>query len=151
MEVPTKEDWATLKEEVAKHGLYHAYRLAIAPTQSIGYVQNATPSVTPVVDLIERRTYGDSTTYYPMPYLSPYNVLLYKSAFNMDMFKMIDLIAVMQEHVDQGISTTLYVSSDTTTKELTRYYIYAYKKGLKALYYTRTKNLAFEECLVCSV
>ena len=86
-----------------------------------------------------------------MPYLSPYNVLLYKSAFNMDMFKMIDLIAVMQEHVDQGISTTLYVSSDTTTKELTRYYIYAYKKGLKALYYTRTKNLAFEECLVCSV
>lgn len=151
MEVPTKEDWIALKEDVAKYGLYHAYRLAIAPTQSIGYVQNATPSVTPVVDLIERRTYGDSTTYYPMPYLSPYNVLLYKSAFNMDMFKMIDLIAVMQEHIDQGISTTLYVSSDTTTKELTRYYIYAYKKGLKALYYTRTKNLAFEECLVCSV
>ena len=86
-----------------------------------------------------------------MPYLSRDNILLYKSAFNMDMFKMIDLVSVIQEHIDQGISATLFVDSSTSTKELARYYIYAHKKGLKALYYTRTKNLAFEECIVCSV
>ena len=40
--------------------LYHAYRLAIAPTQSISYVQNATSSVMPIVDQIERRTYGNA-------------------------------------------------------------------------------------------
>lgn len=151
MYIPTGEDWANLAKEVKENGLYHAYRLAIAPTQSIGYVQNATASITPITDVIERRTYGDSTTYYPMPYLSRDNILLYKSAFNMDMFKMIDLISVIQEHVDQGISATLFVDSSTSTKELARYYIYAHKKGLKALYYTRTKNLAFEECIVCSV
>ena len=151
MEIPTTEDWKALKEDVQTYGLYHAYRLAIAPTQSIGYVQNATPSVAPIIDVVERRTYGDSTTYYPMPYLSTENFFFYKSAYHMDMFKMIDLIAEIQEHVDQGISTTLYVDSNTTTKELSRYYIYAYKKGLKALYYTRTKNLAFEECTSCSV
>ena len=97
------------------------------------------------------RTYGDSTTYYPMPFLSADNILVYKSAFNMNMFKVIDLIAIIQEHIDQGISTTLFVDSETSTKELARYYIYAHKKNLKALYYTRTKNLSFEECLVCSI
>ena len=151
MYIPTQEDWSNLAKEVKENGLYHAYRLAIAPTQSIGYVQNATASITPITEVIERRTYGDSTTYYPMPYLSIDNILLYKSAFNMDMFKMIDLISVIQQHIDQGISATLFVDSSTSTKELARYYIYAHKKGLKALYYTRTKNLAFEECIVCSV
>lgn len=151
MYIPTKEDWSNLAKEVKENGLYHAYRLAIAPTQSIGYVQNATAGITPITEVIERRTYGDSTTYYPMPYLSMDNILLYKSAFNMDMFKMIDLISVIQEHIDQGISATLFVDSSISTKELARYYIYAHKKGLKALYYTRTKNLAFEECIVCSI
>ena len=69
----------------------------------------------------------------------------------MDIFKVIDLISVIQEHIDQGISTTLYVDSETSTKELARYYLYAHKKGLKAFIYTRTKNLAFEECLTCSI
>lgn len=151
MYVPNQKDWQELAEAVKKNGLYHGYRLAIAPTQSIGYIQNATAGIAPITDVIERRTYGDSTTYYPMPYLSEMNMLLYKSAFNMNMFKMIDLIAVIQDHVDQGISSTLYVDSKTSTKELARYYIYAHNKGLKALYYTRTKNLAFEECLACSV
>lgn len=151
MYIPTKEDWFNLSEEVKKYGMYNAYRLTIAPTQSIGYIQNATPSVGPITEVIERRTYGDSTTYYPMPYLSRKNILLYKSAFNMDMFKVIDLMSVIQEHIDQGLATTLYVDSETSTKELARYYLYAHKKGLKALYYTRTKNLAFEECLTCSI
>ncbi|HAX72510.1 MAG TPA: ribonucleotide-diphosphate reductase subunit alpha, partial [Firmicutes bacterium] len=151
MTIPTPNDWDELKQKVATHGLYHAYRLAIAPTQSIGYIQNATPSVAPIIDVIERRTYGDSTTYYPMPYLSVENFFAYKSAYHMNMFKVIDLVAEIQEHIDQGISTTLYVDSNTSTKDLARYYIYAHQKGLKALYYTRTKNLAFEECVSCSV
>lgn len=149
--IPTKDDWKNLSQDVMKYGLYNAYRLTIAPTQSIGYIQNATPSVGPITEQIERRTYGDSTTYYPMPNLSKENVLLYKSAYHMDMFKIIDLISVIQEHIDQAISTTLYVDSNTTTKELVRYYLYAHKKNLKSLYYTRTKNLSFEECLSCSV
>lgn len=151
MFVPTKEDWIELAKEVKESGMYHAYRLAIAPTQSIAYIQNSTPSITPITDTIERRTYGDSTTYYPMPYLSKETSAYYLPAYYMDMMCLIDLVAAAQEHIDQGISTTLFVDSDTTTKDLARYYIYAYKKGLKALYYTRTKNLAFEECLVCSV
>lgn len=152
VEIPTKEDWKKLAEDVQKYGLYNAYRLAIAPTQSIGYVQNATASVMPIVDMIENRTYANSTTYYPMPYLSAQTMWFYKSAYNIDQFKLIDLIAEMQEHIDQGISTILYVTNEISTRELARYYIYASKKGLKSLYYTRTKNKGIDgECVTCSV
>ncbi|NRR00786.1 class 1b ribonucleoside-diphosphate reductase subunit alpha [Brevibacillus sp. RS1.1] len=151
MHIPTQADWAELQQKVQKHGVYHAYRLAIAPTQSISYIQNATSSVMPIVEHIETRTYANSTTYYPMPYLSQENYFYYKSAYVIDQFKVIDLIAEIQEHIDQGISTVLHVNSNISTRELARYYIYAAKKGLKSLYYTRTKHLTVEECISCAV
>ncbi|WP_229684710.1 class 1b ribonucleoside-diphosphate reductase subunit alpha [Deinococcus roseus] len=150
-QIPTQADWARLKAEVQKHGLYHAYRMAIAPTQSISYIQNSTSSVMPIVDHIEARTYGNATTYYPMPFLSPETFFYYKSAYHMDMMQVIDLVSEIQQHVDQGISTILYVTSETSTRDLARLYIYAYKKGLKSLYYTRTKNLSVEECISCAI
>lgn len=151
MPIPSPEDWAALKEQVMKHGLYHAYRLAIAPTQSISYIQNATSSVMPIVEHIETRTYANSTTYYPMPYLAADNFFFYKSAYNIDQFKLIDLIAELSQHIDQGVSTVLHVNSNITTRELARFYIYAAQKGLKSLYYTRTKRLSVEECTSCAV
>ncbi|MDJ1111139.1 class 1b ribonucleoside-diphosphate reductase subunit alpha [Macrococcus sp. S115] len=149
--IPTPEDWAGLKEKVMENGLFHAYRLAIAPTQSISYVQNATSSVMPIVDQIERRTYGNAETFYPMPFLSPETMWFYKSAFNTDQMKLIDLIATIQEHIDQGISTILFVNSDISTRELARLYVYAHHKGLKSLYYTRNKLLSVEECTSCAI
>lgn len=151
MDLPTQENWATLARRVQKHGLYHAYRLAIAPTQSISYVQNATSSVMPIVDLIERRAYGDMETYYPMPFLDELTAAVYQSAYSIDQMKLIDLISVIQGHVDQGISTILYVNSTTSTRELARLYAYAHHKGLKSLYYTRNKLLSVEECTSCSI
>ncbi|MDU0266502.1 class 1b ribonucleoside-diphosphate reductase subunit alpha [Mammaliicoccus sciuri] len=150
-DIPTAEDWKALAEAVKENGLYHAYRLAIAPTQSISYVQNATSSVMPIVDQIERRTYGNAETFYPMPFLSPETMWYYKSAFNTDQMKLIDLIATIQEHVDQGISTILYVNSEISTRELSRLYVYAHHKGLKSLYYTRNKLLSVEECTSCAI
>ncbi len=150
-DIPTTEDWKALAEAVKEHGLYHAYRLAIAPTQSISYVQNATSSVMPIVDQIERRTYGNAETFYPMPFLSPETMWYYKSAFNTDQMKLIDLIATIQEHVDQGISTILYVNSEISTRELSRLYVYAHHKCLKSLYYTRNKLLSVEECTSCAI
>lgn len=149
--IPTQADWQQLMKDVQEYGLYHSYRLAIAPTQSISYIQNATPSIMPIVDHVEARTYGNSTTYYPMPYLSIENFFYYKSSYNMDMLNVIDLVSEIQQHVDQGISTILYVTNEVTTRELARLYIYAHKKGLKSLYYTRTKNLTVDECIACAV
>ncbi|HBG8885131.1 TPA: ribonucleoside-diphosphate reductase subunit alpha, partial [Clostridioides difficile] len=150
--IPTKEDWTKLLDEVKEKGIYNAYLMAIAPTQSISYVQNSTSSIMPITEPVEVRTYGDSTTIYPMPFLTNDNILYYQSAYRMDMRKVIDLVATVQNHVDQGISTTLFVTDEKTTRDIARHYIYAYKKGLKSLYYTRTKMTRdTHECLVCSV
>ncbi len=150
--IPTTKEWEALLDEVKVQGLYNAYLTAIAPTQSISYVQNATSSIMPITEPVEVRTYGDSTTIYPMPFLTNENMLYYQSAYRMDMRKVIDIVSTVQNHVDQGISTTLFVTDDKTTRDIARLYIYAYKKGLKSLYYTRTKMTRDNnECLMCSV
>lgn len=149
--IPDMLDWATLAGFVKEYGMYHAYRLAVAPTGSISYIQNATASIMPITQHVERRTYGNSETFYPMPFLSQETYWFYKTAYNTDMYRLIDLVAMAQQHVDQGISCTLFVNSDISTRELARLYVYAHEKGLKSLYYTRTKLLTPEECENCSV
>jgi len=148
--IPTIEDWEKLKADVQEHGIYHAYRLAIAPNQSTSYIMNATASVMPIVDIIEVREYGDSTTYYPMPYLTNDNYFYFKSAYDMDQFKVLKLVSVIQRHIDQGVSTILHTNSKDNTRDLSRYYIYAHKLGLKSLYYTRTRKSSIEDCVSCS-
>jgi len=148
--IPTQADWEALKAKVQEHGIYHAYRLAIAPNQSTSYIMNATASVMPIVDIIEVREYGDSTTYYPMPYLTNDNYFYFKSAYDMDQMKVLKLISVIQRHIDQGVSTILHTNSKDNTRDLAKYYIYAHKLGLKSLYYTRTRKSSIDECISCS-
>ena len=149
--IPSKKDWEMLKEQVMKNGMYHAYRMAIAPNQSTSYILSSTASVMPIVDTIEVREYGDSTTFYPMPYLTNDNYFFYKSAYDMDQKDLIKLISVIQRHVDQGISTILYTNSSDNTRDLAKYYVYAHKMGLKSLYYTRTRKATIDECVSCAV
>ncbi|WP_412779187.1 class 1b ribonucleoside-diphosphate reductase subunit alpha [Bacillus altitudinis] len=149
--IPTPLEWEVLRDNVNLHGLYHAYRQCIAPTGSISYVQSATASVMPIMERIEERTYGNSKTYYPMPGLSPQNWFFYKEAYDMDMFKVVDMIATIQQHVDQGISFTLFLKDTMTTRDLNRIDLYAHHKGIKTLYYARTKDTGQEGCLSCAV
>lgn len=149
--LPTASDWMELQRKVMDTGLYNAYRLAIAPTGSISYVQSATASVMPIMERIEERTYGNSKTYYPMPGLSPNTWFLYKEAYDMDMRKVIDMIATIQRHVDQGISFTFFVKDSHTTRDLTRLDLYAHHRGIKTIYYVRTKDTGQDNCLSCTV
>lgn len=153
MYIPTQEDWAILNESIMKYGIFNAYLMAIAPTGSISYVLNSTPSVMPITEKIETRTYGDSTTHYPMPHMNEKNFFFFKEAYDMDMLKVIDLMSVIQEHVDQSISTTLFVDGDKITDgDLARMYIYAHKRNLKTLYYTRTRASSTDDfCVSCTV
>ncbi|MFJ8247245.1 class 1b ribonucleoside-diphosphate reductase subunit alpha [Peribacillus asahii] len=151
--IPTQEDWKSLNQSIMEYGIFNAYLMAIAPTGSISYVQNSTPSVMPITEKIETRTYGDSTTHYPMPLMDETNFFFFKEAYDMDMFKVIDLMSIIQEHVDQSISTTLFVDGDYITDgDLARMYIYAHKRNLKTLYYTRTRASSTDDfCVSCTV
>lgn len=149
--IPNIEDWVALQANVMKRGLYHSYRLAIAPTGSISYVQSATASVMPIMERIEERTYGNSKTYYPMPGLSPFNWYLYKEAYDMDMRNVVDMVATIQQHVDQGISFTLFLKDTMTTRDINKIDLYAHNRGIKTLYYARTKDTTADDCLSCTV
>ena len=154
--LPTKEDWINLDLDIRKYGLYNAYQLTQAPNQSSAYLMETSPSVLPVSSEVEVRDYGYLQTIYPMPFLTNENKHLYKSAYDIDQKKMLDLIKVIQEHIDQAISTTINIKSSTSMKEHLGLIIYAWKIGIKSLYYWRTQKqsiMADKEpiCESCSV
>lgn len=151
MALPTADDWAELMRDVMQYGLYNAYRLAIAPNGSTSYLRSATSGVMPIMERIEERTYEDSKTYYPMPGLSLKTWMLYKEAYDMDMLKVVDLIATIQKHIDQGISFTLFLLDTMTTRDVSRISLYAHHKGIKTLYYARTKDTSADLCVSCTV
>ena len=152
--IPGPDDWRILRDRVMKNGLYNAYRLAVAPNGSTAYINDSTASLTPIVNRIEERQEKMiGKIYYPAPYLSNDTMPYYKSAYDTDMRKVIDTYAAAQQHVDQSMSLTLFMRSTIpdglydwkagrtnkmTTRDLNLLRHYAYKKGIKSLYYIRT-------------
>lgn len=114
-------------------------------------MRSSTASIAPITEKVELRDYADSRTIYPMPFMNNENQHLYEEAYNIDMFKMIDLYAAAQKHVDQGISMTLYVTDQWTTEQLAKVYIYAWVNGIKTVYYVRQRLQSLEECVSCSI
>ncbi len=147
----TQNMWQQLKSDVLEYGLFHSYRLAIAPTGSISYIRSCTASIAPVTERVEVRDYADSRTIYPMPFLTNDNQELYTEAYEVNPYELIDLYAAAQKHVDQGISMTLYVTDQWNTEQLAKAYIYAWTKGIKTVYYVRQRLLTIEECVACQI
>ncbi|MFC6176843.1 class 1b ribonucleoside-diphosphate reductase subunit alpha [Companilactobacillus huachuanensis] len=170
--IPEEKDWAELKSNVMTDGLYNAYRMAVAPTGSISYINNTSASLQPVTRLVEeRQEKKNGKLYFPAPFLSNDTIKYYKSAYDTDMRKVIDTYASAQEHIDQGMSLTLFMRSEIpaglyewkaadetkqTTRDLSILRNYAYYKGIKSLYYVRTftennDEIGSNECESCSI
>ena len=150
--VPTVADWIALKESIMEHGIYNKYLQAVPPTGSISYINNATASIHPVVAAIEVRKEGKlGRVYYPAPYLNNDNLEYYQDAYAIGPEKIIDIYAAATQHVDQGLSCTLFFPSTATTRDINKAQIYAFKKGIKTIYYVRIKQAALEgtETNVC--
>jgi ribonucleoside-diphosphate reductase alpha chain len=60
----------------------------------------------------------------------------YKTAFDRNMFKLIDATKARQQWIDTGISMNLY-NKGSSLKELSDMYMYCYDSGLKTTYYLR--------------
>ncbi|MCW3778600.1 class 1b ribonucleoside-diphosphate reductase subunit alpha [Levilactobacillus namurensis] len=152
--LPSPDDWAQLKADVMRDGLYHQNRMAVAPNGSISYINDTTASLHPTINRIEERQEKKiGKIYYPAPYLSNDTMPYYKSAYDTDMRRVIDVYAAAQQHVDQGMSLTLFMRSTIpaglyewkngrtdkmTTRDLSILRNYAHRKGIKSIYYVRT-------------
>ncbi|MFD1346298.1 class 1b ribonucleoside-diphosphate reductase subunit alpha [Nesterenkonia halotolerans] len=143
--VPTQEDWKQLKASVMAHGIYNQNLQAVPPTGSISYINNSTSSIHPVASKIEIRKEGKlGRVYYPAPYLTNDNLEYYQDAYEIGYEKIIDTYAAATQHVDQGLSLTLFFKDTASTRDINKAQIYAWRKGIKTLYYIRLRQLALE-------
>lgn len=143
--IPTQEDWKSLKKSVMKHGIYNQNLQAVPPTGSISYINNSTSSIHPVASGIEIRKEGKlGRVYYPAPYMDNDNLEYYQDAYEIGPEKIIDTYAVATQHVDQGLSLTLFFKDTATTRDVNRAQIYAWRKGIKTIYYIRIRQAALE-------
>lgn len=155
--IPSQADWQQLKESVMAHGLYNQNLQAVAPTGSISYINHATSSIHPIVARIEIRKEGKlGRVYYPAAYMTNDNLEYYRDAYEIGPEKIIDTYAAATQHVDQGLSLTLFFSDEASTRDINRAQIYAWRKGIKTLYYVRLRQSALEGtevagCVSCAV
>ncbi|MFI9409770.1 class 1b ribonucleoside-diphosphate reductase subunit alpha [Nocardia gamkensis] len=143
--IPTQDDWRELKASVMEHGIYNQNLQAVPPTGSISYINHSTSSIHPVASKIEIRKEGKiGRVYYPAPYMTNDNLEYYEDAYEIGYEKIIDTYAAATQHVDQGLSLTLFFKDSATTRDLNRAQIYAWRKGIKTLYYIRLRQMALE-------
>jgi len=143
--LPTPEDWKKLARQVQKYGMYHAYRQAVPPTGSISYINNSTSSIHPIASRIEIRKEGKlGRVYYPAPFMTNDNLEYYRDAFEIGPDATINVYAAATQHVDQGLSLTLFFPADSTTRDLNKAYIKAWRSGIKTIYYVRLRQTALK-------
>ena len=143
--VPTAAEWDALKSDVMTHGLYNRNLQAVPPTGSISYINNSTSSIHPIASRIEIRKEGKiGRVYYPAPHMDNTNLEYFQDAYEIGYEKVIDTYAAATKYVDQGLSLTLFFKDNVTTRDINRAQIYAWRKGIKTLYYIRLRQVALE-------
>lgn len=139
--IPTVEDWKQLKADVMRDGIYNSNLQAVPPTGSISYINNSTSSIHPIASRIEARKEGRiGRVYYAQPHMTNENIEYFQDAYEIGPKAIIDVYAAAQQHVDQGLSLTLFYNDDSTTGDLKKMYLYAWSKGIKTLYYARVRQ-----------
>ena len=184
-------NWESLREHITKYGMRNSNTMAIAPTATIGYINGVEQSIEPNFSVMFVYECKSGNFYVVneqfvndmkkeglwSPQLAEAvkevdgDVMLldipekyrekYKTAFDRDMFKLVECNAARQKWIDQGISFNLY-NKGTSLKYLNDIYMAAWKSGLKTTYYLRNrgaskvekstqKDYTEEEKLACSI
>lgn len=155
--IPTQDDWTALKAKIQQHGIYNQNLQAVPPTGSISYINNSTSSIHPIAAKVEIRKEGKlGRVYYPAAFMTNDNLEYYQDAYEIGYEKVIDTYAAATQHVDQGLSLTLFFKDTATTRDINKAQIYAWKKGIKTIYYIRLRQMALEgtdmsECVSCTL
>ena len=153
--IPTQSDWQELAQKVMTYGIYNQNLQAVPPTGSISYINNSTSSIHPIASKIEIRKEGKlGRVYYPAPYLTNDNLEYFQDAYEIGPEAIIDTYAEATQHVDQGLSLTLFFKDTATTRDVNKAQIYAWRKGIKTIYYIRIRQMALdgtdvEGCVSC--
>ncbi len=142
--------WSALKKNVATYGMRNAYLLAIAPTSSTSIIAGTTAGVDPIMSSYFLEEKKDGLIPRVAPDLSPETIWFYKNAHQLDQSWSVNAAGIRARHIDQAQSLNLYITNEYTFRGILNLYILAWEKGVKTMYYIRSKSLEVEECTVCS-
>jgi ribonucleoside-diphosphate reductase alpha chain len=79
-----------------------------------------------------------------LDFLTDEEKLVFKTAREISQEEIIVQAAQRQKHIDQGQSLNLFITADTTAKEVNRLMILAHDMGVKSLYYQHSTSAASE-------
>lgn len=137
----TSEELADEKGS-CKHnfGYRNAYFMAIAPNSSSAIFAGTTNGLEPVFDRCwtEENKRGSFTMV--APHLTNENREYYKNPYEIDMFSQLDITAIRQQYIDMSQSQNIYIDPEKhTIKYIRDLIVHAWSKGIKTLYYCRSK------------
>lgn len=139
--IPTVEDWKKLRADVMEYGLYNRNLQAVPPTGSISYINNSTSSIHPIAGRIETRKEGKiGRVYYPAPHMNNDNMEYYKDSYEIGPDAILRVYAAATQHVDQGLSMTMFYDDSAKVGTLVKTYVKAHKMGIKTMYYARIRQ-----------
>ena len=144
------EEWMHLREKVAAHGMRNGWLIAIAPTSSTSMIAGTTAGLDPVMNRYYLEEKKNGLVPRVAPDLTPETFWKYKNAHYIDQRWSVRAAGIRQRHVDQAQSMNLYITNDYTLRQVLELYILAWEKGVKTIYYVRSKSLEVDECEACS-
>lgn len=144
------EEWKHLREKVAAHGMRNGWLIAIAPTSSTSMIAGTTAGLDPVMNRYYLEEKKNGLVPRVAPDLTPETFWKYKNAHYIDQRWSVRAAGIRQRHVDQAQSMNLYITNDYTLRQVLELYILAWEKGVKTIYYVRSKSLEVDECEACS-
>ncbi|MCL5050397.1 MAG: ribonucleoside-diphosphate reductase subunit alpha [Firmicutes bacterium] len=143
---PLHYDWDALRESVKTHGLRNSTLSALMPSETSSQISNATNGIEPPRGHISVKSSKDGVMKQVVP---EYDTLkdAYELLWSIPSNKgYIELVAIMQKFIDQTISANTnydpskFESSKVPMKQLLQDLLYAYKLGVKTLYYHNTRD-----------
>ncbi|RUO35033.1 class 1a ribonucleoside-diphosphate reductase subunit alpha [Aliidiomarina soli] len=143
---PLHYDWDALRESVKAHGLRNSTLSALMPSETSSQISNATNGIEPPRGHISVKSSKDGVMKQVVPdyeNLKDAYELLWSIPNNKGY---LELVAIMQKFVDQTISANTnydpgkFESSKVPMKQLLQDLLYAYKLGVKTMYYHNTRD-----------
>ena len=141
---PSYMDWEPLRNEILEHGMRNSTVMALMPVESSSQVINATNGIEPPRSPVSTKSSKDGTLKQVVPEM---HRLKNKYEYLWDMPQTrgyLEVAAIFQKWTDQSISTNTsynpanYPDNKVPMSELIKDVVYAYKMGLKTLYYQNT-------------
>lgn len=150
---PLHYDWEGLRASIQKYGMRNSTVSALMPSETSSQISNATNGIEPARGLITVKSSKDGVMKQVVPEFKRLKDQ-YEVLWDMPNTRgYLELVAIMQKFIDQTISANTnydpgkYPSTRVPMQELLKDLLYAYKLGIKTLYYHNTRDGASDNQL----